>query len=457
MLTHSYYEEDPRVRREAEALVRSGRPVEVFSLRREGDPADGELEGVRLHRLDVQRHQGAGLGRYLAEYLSFFARAGFAATRAHRRSRYALVEVHTLPDFLVFAAMHFRLAGIPLVLNLHEAMPEFFRLRFPRASTPLVQKALAFQERAAISLADAVLTVNDALGQRLVSLGVPARKVTVVRNTPDLERFAAGRFGRRPFMADGTLRFVYAGALTPTYEVDVAIEGIARFSLTHPTVPVELDAYGRGDAMDAWIARAAHLNLADRVRFPGRIPIEAVPAAIAAADIGLAPTRRTAFTDYSLSTKIFEYAAMGKPVIASRLPLVEEAFGADSIVTYEAGDARSFAEGIGRLVADPLEREARVARAAARVREMSWAQESRTYLGLIEGLIAARRTGGGSLRPPADDRADRADAADMADGTADGTGPEPDPAGPNAAADTDPTADPAPSVEARLAAYAGRS
>src|SRR5947209_13044876 len=79
MLTHSYYEEDPRVRREAEALVRSGRPVEVFALRRDGDPPTGELEGVRVHRLDVQRHQGAGLGRYLAEYLAFFARAALGA------------------------------------------------------------------------------------------------------------------------------------------------------------------------------------------------------------------------------------------------------------------------------------------------------------------------------------------------------------------------------------------
>src|SRR3954449_12442869 len=106
MLTHSYYEEDPRVRREAESLVRSGRPVEVFALRRDDDRPEGELDGVTIHRLDVQRHQGAGIGRYLAEYMSFLARASVAATIAHRRSRFALVQVHTLPDFLVFAALH---------------------------------------------------------------------------------------------------------------------------------------------------------------------------------------------------------------------------------------------------------------------------------------------------------------------------------------------------------------
>jgi glycosyltransferase involved in cell wall biosynthesis len=316
MLTHSYYEEDPRVRREAEALVASGRPVEVFALRRPEDPAEGELDGVVLHRIDVQRHQGAGLGRYLAEYLSFLARASIAATAAHGRARFALIQVHTLPDFLVFAALHFRLAGIPVVLDLHEAMPEFFRIRFPRASRPLVQAALLAQERAAILAADAVLTVNTALAGRLVSLGVPPSKVTVVLNSPDLTRFDPARFKRRPFMTDGTLRLAYAGALTPTYEVDVAIEAMAQLRSLRPEMPVMLDIYGRGDAAGAWAHLARDRGLADAVAFHGRIPIEHVPSALSTADIGLAPTRRTEFTDYSLSTKIFEYGAMAKPVVA---------------------------------------------------------------------------------------------------------------------------------------------
>jgi glycosyltransferase involved in cell wall biosynthesis len=397
MLTHSYYEEDPRVRREAEALVRAGRPVEVFALRREGDPPHGELEGVTIHRLDVQRHQGAGLIRYLREYLSFAARAAVATVAAHRRARFALVQVATLPDFLVFAALPFRLAGIPVVLDLHEAMPEFFRQRFPRASNALVQRALLAQERASILAADAVLTVNDALAGRLIALGVPPSKVTVALNSPDLTRFDPGRFARRQFAEDGTVRLVYAGALTPTYEVDVAIDAMASLRRQRPDLSLTLDVYGRGDAADPWRARAEAAGLADSIRFHGRIAIADVPAALAQADLGLAPTRRTDFTDYSLSTKIFEYGAMGKPVVASRLPMVERTFDPGTVATYEPGDARALADVIARLVDDPLEREARVARTAARVRERSWAVESRGYLALIERLIARAGTGGGAL------------------------------------------------------------
>ena len=71
MIVHAYYEEDPRVRRQAETLTEAGRPVHVIGLRRQDDPVDSELAGVRIRHLDVQRHQGAGLGTYLGEYLAF--------------------------------------------------------------------------------------------------------------------------------------------------------------------------------------------------------------------------------------------------------------------------------------------------------------------------------------------------------------------------------------------------
>jgi hypothetical protein len=235
MLVHAYYEEDPRVRREAEAVLASGRDVDVFALRPANLPATGTVAGVRVHRLDVQRHQGAGVVTYLAEYLDFLVRAAAALTRAHRRRRYALVQVHSLPDFLAFAALPLRLTGIPLVLDLHEAMPEFFRVRFPRASNPVAHALLELQERASIGIASAVVTVNEALVDRLVDLGVPPAKVHLVRNSPSLQRFDPSAYPRRAFAEDGSLRLVYAGALSATYEIDVAIEALAGIVVPNST------------------------------------------------------------------------------------------------------------------------------------------------------------------------------------------------------------------------------
>jgi glycosyltransferase involved in cell wall biosynthesis len=386
MLAHSYYEEDPRVRREAEAVVASGREVDVFALRQDGVAARERLDGVLVHRLGVQRHQGAGIGTYLLEYAEFLVRAAFALARAHRHRRYALVQVHTIPDALVFAALPLRLAGIPIVIDLHEAMPEFFRMRFPKAANPVVHGILVAQERLSIAVCSAAITVNDALGERLVAGGVPPSKVHIVPNSPSLTRFDPAAHPARQFMADGTLRLVYTGALSTVYEVDIVLDALARLRDRRPTLTVTLDLYGRDFAEVPLRDHALALGLDDVTTFHGRIPIEAVPAAVAAGDIGLAPTRRTEFTDFSLSTKIFEYAAMGKPVIASRLPMVERTFGTDCVAMYAPGDADDLATAIVALVDGRDDRAARVAAASAIVRGLAWEVESPRYLALVEGL-----------------------------------------------------------------------
>jgi glycosyltransferase involved in cell wall biosynthesis len=385
MLTHSYYEEDPRVRREAESIVATGRPVDVFALRRPHDPAFEILDGVTVRRLGVQRHQGAGLGTYVREYLAFLVRAGWALTRAHPKRRYGLVQVHTLPDFLVFATLPLRLLGVPVILDLHESMPEFFRSRFHGRAGRVGYALLRAQERASTSFATAVLTVNDALGDRLLGLGVPASKLSVIRNAPSLARFDPTRYPSRSFMADGTLRLVYAGALSPIYELDVVFEAIARLREERPELPVCLDLFGRDFAEIPLRHRAAELDVDDRVTFHGRVPIESIPAAIAGADVGLAPTRRSAFTDFSLSTKAYEYAAMSRTVVASRLPMVERVFG-DDVVTYAPGDPDDLATALLRIIDDPSAREDRVTRALARVRALAWEHESVPYLALVEAL-----------------------------------------------------------------------
>jgi glycosyltransferase involved in cell wall biosynthesis len=401
MLVHSYYEEDARVRREAEALVRAGWPVDVFALRRRRETATDVIAGVTVHRLGVQRHQGAGIPTYLAEYVAFFSLALSAATRAHRRRRYGLVQVHTLPDFLAFAGLPLQAAGVPLLIDLHEAMPEFFAMRFPRASSPPVQAALRLQERLAIATADAAITVNDALRDRLVGLGVPPAKVTVILNTPDLALFDPAAHPERPFLVDGTLRLVYAGALTPTYELDVAIEAVHRLRARRPDMAVSLDLYGRGDAEPALRAHVARLDLGAQVRFHGRIPLEAVPAEIAAADVGLAPTRRSEMTDHSLSTKLFEYAAMGKPVVASALPTVARYFGPGTVTAYEPGNPADLARAVLDLVDDAPGRAAHVANTARHVRELGWDREAGRYVALVERLVNGRgRSGPTPVAPP---------------------------------------------------------
>ena len=153
-----------------------------------------------------------------------------------------------------------------------------FRSRFPRASNSVVHRALRLAERMSIGLARAAVTVNPAMRDRLIGLGVAPDKVGVVANSPSLARFDPTTLPRRAFAEDGVVRLVYAGALTPTYEIDVAIDAVAELAAARPELNVAFDVYGRGDAADPLADRARDRGVADRVVFHGRIPIEDVPA-----------------------------------------------------------------------------------------------------------------------------------------------------------------------------------
>jgi len=390
MIVHAYYEEDPRVRREAESLAAAGWEVDVIGLKRPGESKTAVIEGVNLRRLPVRRHQGAGLPVYYGEYGIFLFRSMFSATKAHFRRHYGMVQVHTLPDYLVFAAFPMRLMRVPVVLDLHEAMPEFFRGRFNKAANSFSYRLLMLQERMSIAASNQLLTVNEPLAERLRKRGAKADRLTVVMNSPDLKRFSPDRHPRRAFMADGVLRLVYAGAITPTYELDVVLRAVAEIRHKRPTLKVALTLYGRGDAEGSLKELARELQIAAAVEMPGRIPIDAVPAAIAASDIGIAATRLDSYSEVSLSTKVLEYGAMEKPVVATKLPTVEFYFGQDTLSLYQPGDSSSMAKAILHLVDDAADRDARVERTAKRVDELGWAHQAEAYQAVVSKLAKPR-------------------------------------------------------------------
>ena len=206
----------------------------------------------------------------------------------------------------------------------------------------------------------------------------------------DGARFDPDLHARRDFMQDGTLRLIYTGALTPIYELDVVIRALARIVASRPEIDPRLDLYGRGDSEPLLRDLAVELGIADRVVFHGRIPIDDVPRAVAASDIGLAPTRLDPFTALTISTKVYEYAAMRKPVLASRLPLIERSFPDGSVLSYEPGDAGSLTGAILACVDDVDRRELIVAQAADLAHASSWENEAPRFVALVDALARDR-------------------------------------------------------------------
>src|SRR5215510_8959060 len=105
MIAYTFYACDPRVRREAEALAERGDAVDFICLKEAERSMQRDYHGVRLYPISAGRYQGGSAVAYMAKYISFFLRSSLLVTRLHLRNRYDIIQVHTMPDFLVFAAL----------------------------------------------------------------------------------------------------------------------------------------------------------------------------------------------------------------------------------------------------------------------------------------------------------------------------------------------------------------
>ena len=195
-------------------------------------------------------------------------------------------------------------------------------------------------------------------------------------------------------MADGTLRLAYAGALTPLYGLDDVVD--ARRDpgrASGPSSRVELDLYGRGDMEErAAGARGDERGIADRVVFHGRIAARrGRRLASRAPTSSLSPIRRNRFSEISLSTKVFEGAIMGKPVVAADLPAARAEFEGDMLAWYAPGRSRPTWPGrsCGSWTIPPGA-PAVADRAAARARELAWDGEAPRYVAIVEELARDR-------------------------------------------------------------------
>ncbi|MEP6468573.1 MAG: glycosyltransferase [Chloroflexota bacterium] len=388
IVVHAVYPGDPRIRRQSDALLEAGHEVDLFCLRGPGEAAE-EVDGaLRIVRLPVNR-AFTGFAGHAAEYLAFAGLAAVRLAREHRHRRYRLIQVATVPDFLAFAVIPIRLGGVPLLLDLHEDMPEFFRDRFAHSLLKPFMPVITGSARAAAAIASEIITVHEPLRQLSIARGVPRDKISVVMNSADTRVFDAGRHPRRPFMNDGELRLVHHSNLQRIYGLDVAIRAVA---LIDPAgLPHRLDVYGDGPFRPAVEAAIARTGTADRVHLHGRVPIDELPALLAGSDIGLVPSRPEPYLQYSLSTKLLEYAAMGVPIIATDLATLRAHFGDEAIRYVRGADPSALATAIRELAADPEAASRLGAEAQHQAAAYAWEVQAARYVGIVERLIGSAR------------------------------------------------------------------
>jgi glycosyltransferase involved in cell wall biosynthesis len=393
IVRHNFYPGELNVKREAEALLEAGFEVHVICLRRQGETACEIVDGIHVRRLPIIHRRGH-IGRYLFEYNAFFALASLELLRLHWRHRLCVVQVNTMPDYLVFSSLLLRLAGVKVVLHMHEPMPELFGVLFDRPQHRFLVGAIRLAERLSLAYADHVLTVTSEMRENFGRRGADVSKITVILNVPDDRLF---RLERYAYLAEqvarvkeddrrtSTFKLLCHGTIEQRYGFDLIVGAVARVKNEIPGIQFRF--MGQGDGLPAVLAKAEELGVAPYVHYLGYLPFEAMILEILCADVTVVPMRCNPYSALVHTNKMFEYMALGRPVIASRLKSVASYFKEDTILYFDPDNEADLASQVLHSFRNPDDLQRRVHRTTELYEVYRWQNEKERYLQVYDTLL----------------------------------------------------------------------
>ncbi len=383
MIAYTPYELDARVKRAAEALAWRGHQVEVFAVSHSRIRPARDSNLLRIRRLRM-RKQRTGASRYAFEYGVFFGWAFSLVGFFHVRRPYDLVYVHNMPNFLVFAGLIPKITGAKIVLDIHDPAVELLACIRGRELSPWLQRMAIAEERISLAFADAVITVNESMRQRLSPISRPP--VTVVMNLPDPAIFSP-REASRPRGAGQWL--VYSGNVAHRNGLDLVVQALSLLAAEFPLLRFRI--IGEGPAVESLMGQAADEGVADRVEFRSFVPHHEIPAAVSDAVAGVSAQREDAFGSLVFSVKVAEYAALGLPVICSDTATMRHYFSDDEMLFFEAANTADLARAIRDLLTDPVAADERAFQSRMKLDKLGWSAQKETLVETVEELVGSTK------------------------------------------------------------------
>lgn len=384
------YPWDVRVQKVIIGLRRQGWSVDVVARNKRNLAVQETVDGAVIHRLRSIRL----LGRSLNGSLSFpaFVNPRWIAHIWHtaRRTKPDVILVRDLP--LAPAAIWVgRMLGTPVVLDMAEDYPGLLRALWEtKVAKPLDllvrnPTLASFVERWVLRRVDGVVCVIEESAARVRSLGVPEARTTVVRNTPmTIERRRGVRSNQD---SEGALLIAYLGLIERHRGVHDLVRAVAECRTRN--WPVRLVVVGDGVGFSEIRALATEYGvLGHGVELLGRLENQRALEVIALADVGAIPHVPCAAWNSTIPNKLFDYMALGLPVLTTDVPpvqriVMQEACG----VCYRSGDITDLVSKIEELRSDSARARMAEAGVIAVTDRYNWTKDSERLDAALKRVI----------------------------------------------------------------------
>jgi glycosyltransferase involved in cell wall biosynthesis len=288
-----------------------------------------------------------------------------------------------------FGAGLARLCGARLIYEVHDLE----QWNPSRARSPWARPLVRLIDRAAIRGADGVVSLTAAFRDYLDRVGLKAaRDVAVIPDAYDDARYAPGdRDAARAALGlpRGAFVVTYAGLTFAYRGLDALVRAFADLCRDVPGSLLVLVGGREGERAE--LARLAReLGVADAVLLPGQRSQDEVPRYLAAADALVLPGTVSGLNASPL--KLFEYAAMARPIVAADLPALREVLGDDGAHYVPPGDVAGLRAALDAIRRDPARARELAVRARERVAPFTYRARARAILAWAERVA--------QLQPP---------------------------------------------------------
>jgi glycosyltransferase involved in cell wall biosynthesis len=320
------------------ALRQAGLEGTIHAVRAKSE----ELEGYAVHPIAIPPNGGdeSSSAREIRHFL------------ANDPSQFSTAEK---PDFIYerYGLWHFgglaraRALGVPFILEVNSPLPEEAN-RYRSLDHPSLADGVA---SVLMEAADGIVCVSQEVAAWVSRRRGHSNGVWVIPNGVDAELFAPRPESRpSPLPPRDVPLIAFSGSFRPWHGLAHLLNA---FEIVIRDLPeAHLVCVGDGPERESFEAKVAERGLTDRVHVPGRVPHHEVPDWLGGADVSVAPY--PALDDFYFSPlKIFEFMALGLPVVAAATGQIPELVpDGERGFLYHAGDSEDLASTILKVLGD---------------------------------------------------------------------------------------------------------
>lgn len=320
----SEYPWDVRVEKISKSLIQAGHEIHLVCSNRTGKIREEIIDGIHIHRLPSFRRFPSLIRATLSFPLFFNPIWIQGIHRVVKEVKAQVIIVRDLP-LAPTAIWVGKALSCPVVFDMAENYPlmleSILKLETNKLTNSILRNPkLAHKvEQWTLRNVNHTLVVIEESRDRLLGLGVPKDKISIICNTPIRETYVKKHDlpSEHFFRDEKSLVLIYAGLTNPSRGLDVAVEAMAIVVKKNPHIHLVVIGKGKHDAKLRKIVD--RYGLRDHVLLKGWVSHEAKYQYLQHSHIGLIPYRITSHWNTTIPNKLFDYMSMKQPVISSNI------------------------------------------------------------------------------------------------------------------------------------------